>query len=128
MLLSILLSTGCTPRWVVDNVCPDCSPDEARVLAYGFTAYWQEVKRQHNHDDLVWHWQLVADCESGDDPHIATGNGYYGWLQFLPSTWASVGGAGLPSDHDRGEQAYRAEILKDRSGLGQWPVCGRDYR
>lgn len=78
--------------------------------------------------DLVWHWQLVAECESGGDWHINTGNGYYGGLQFSLPTWYSVGGRGLPSDNTPGEQAYRADILRVRSGLGQWPVCGVHYR
>lgn len=78
--------------------------------------------------DLVEAWRPVAECESGDNPAINTGNGYYGWVQFSLPTWRSVGGTGLPSDHDRATQAHFAEILKDRSGLGQWPVCGRYYR
>lgn len=113
----------------------DCPPErvaqlrrEARALVRRarVALYLQALAEARS--ELVWRWQLVANCESGDDPHINTGNGYYGWLQFLPSTWASVGGTGLPSDHGREEQAYRAEILKNRAGLGQWPVCGRYYR
>lgn len=78
--------------------------------------------------DLVYRWSGVAQCESGGNWSINTGNGYYGGLQFLLSTWRSVGGQGYPHQNTPGEQAYRAEILKNRSGLGQWPVCGRYYR
>ena len=78
--------------------------------------------------DLVWRWSGVAQCESGGNWAINTGNGYYGGLQFLLSTWRSVGGQGYPHQNSPDEQAYRAEILKNRSGLGQWPVCGRYYR
>lgn len=46
-------------------------------------------------------------------------------VQFLPSTWRAVGGTGLPHQHSKAEQIRRAEILKARAGLGQWPVCGR---
>ncbi len=70
-------------------------------------------------------WDRVAQCESGGNWHINTGNGYYGGLQFLPSTWRAVGGTGLPHQHSKAEQIRRAEILKARAGLGQWPVCGR---
>ena len=55
-----------------------------------------------------------------------TGNGFYGG--FLLSTWRAVGGRGYPHQNSAGEQAYRAEILRQRAGLGQWPVCGRYYR
>lgn len=93
-------------------------------------AYLAAVDRaqQAQHADLVWRWQGVANCESGGNWHINTGNGYYGGVQFLLSTWRSVGGVGYPHEASPGEQAYRAEILKGRAGLGQWPVCGRYYR
>ena len=83
---------------------------------------------QARHQDLVWRWSGVAQCESGGNWAINTGNGYYGGVQFLLSTWRSVGGSGYPHQNSPGEQAYRAEILRQRSGLGQWPVCGRYYR
>ena len=70
-------------------------------------------------------WDRVAQCESGGNWSINTGNGYYGGLQFHPATWRSVGGTGLPHQHSKAEQIRRAEILKARAGLGQWPVCGR---
>lgn len=97
--------------------------DEQRLLL----AYLAAVDRAR-HDDLVWRWSGVAQCESGGNWAINTGNGYYGGVQFLLSTWRSVGGSGYPHQASPGEQAYRAEILRQRSGLGQWPVCGRFYR
>jgi hypothetical protein len=36
-----------------------------------------------------------------------------------------VGGSGDPIDASSGEQTYRAQLLYDRSGAGQWPECGR---
>ena len=68
-------------------------------------------------------WDRLAQCESGGNWQINTGNGYYGGLQFLPSTWRAVGGTGLPHQHSREEQIKRAEILLARSGWGQWPAC-----
>lgn len=65
-------------------------------------------------------WDKIAECESGGNWHINTGNGYYGGLQFSAATWRSVGGTGLPSDHSREEQIKRAKILQARSGWGQW--------
>lgn len=99
----------------------------AAVLAQ-VQAYLAAVQQAQAHTDLVYRWQGVANCESGGNWAINTGNGYYGGVQFLLSTWRSVGGSGYPHQNSPGEQAYRAEILKNRSGLGQWPVCGRYYR
>ena len=65
-------------------------------------------------------WDKIAQCESGGNWQINTGNGYYGGLQFSAATWRSVDGAGLPSDHTREEQIKRAIILQKRSGWGQW--------
>ena len=33
-------------------------------------------------------WDAVAQCESTGNWNINTGNGYYGGLQFSPSTWS----------------------------------------
>ena len=70
-------------------------------------------------------WDALAECESNGNWSANTGNGYYGGLQFLPETWWSVGGAGLPHQHPRSEQIHRGEILQQRSGWGQWPACSR---
>lgn len=69
-------------------------------------------------------WAAVAQCESGGNPATNTGNGYYGLYQFSLSTWQSVGGAGYPNEASAEEQTYRAQILLQRSGDEQWPVCG----
>lgn len=69
-------------------------------------------------------WERLAQCESGMT-NANTGNGYYGYFQFSATTWRSVGGTGLPTDHGYGEQVHRAQILQARSGWGQWPACSR---
>ena len=67
----------------------------------------------------------IAECESGGDPRAVSSSGlYHGKYQFHPGTWRSVGGRGLPSEAPEVEQDYRAGLLLDRSGPGQWPVCG----
>lgn len=68
-------------------------------------------------------WDRLAQCESGGNWAINTGNGYYGGLQFTLSTWQSVGGSGYPHQASREEQINRAQILQARSGWGQWPAC-----
>jgi len=72
-------------------------------------------------------WAGLAQCESGGNPKSVGGGGlYFGLYQFSPSTWASMGGSGLPSNATPAEQTYRAKLLYVRSGAGQWPVCGHN--
>ena len=70
-------------------------------------------------------WAAIAQCESGGNPSINTGNGYYGMYQFSLPTWRSVGGSGLPSDASVEEQTMRARMLHQRSGWGQWGCAYR---
>ncbi|GAA0217838.1 transglycosylase family protein [Saccharothrix mutabilis subsp. mutabilis] len=69
-------------------------------------------------------WDAVAACESGGDWSINTGNGYYGGLQFLPSTWRANGGQGMPHEASREEQIRVAENVLQTQGINAWPVCG----
>lgn len=92
----------------------------AYLLAVYLNAVNASVPNQAN-------WDRVAACESGGNWHLSTGNGYYGGLQFSASTWRAVGGTGYPHQHSREEQIRRANILKDRAGLGQWPRCGSRF-
>ncbi|MEU4481283.1 transglycosylase family protein [Micromonospora sp. NPDC023966] len=73
-------------------------------------------------------WDAVAQCESGGNWHINTGNGYYGGLQFSRSTWNGYGGQKYASRADlasRSEQIAIAEKVLDGQGIGAWPVCGK---
>ncbi|MCF8587122.1 transglycosylase family protein [Gordonia sp. HY285] len=74
--------------------------------------------------DTGHNWDAVADCESGGDWSINTGNGYYGGLQFSQETWAANGGSGSASDASREEQIRVAENVLATQGPGAWPVCG----
>lgn len=69
-------------------------------------------------------WDRVAACESGGNWAISTGNGYYGGLQFLLSTWHAYGGQGYPHQNSKRDQIIVAERLRAASGLSPWPVCG----
>ncbi len=70
-------------------------------------------------------WDAVAACESGGNWHTATGNGYYGGLQFTMSTWRANGGSGSPHQASRDEQIRVANNVLRSQGIGAWPVCGR---
>ena len=75
------------------------------------------------HADSV-NWDAVAQCESGGNWSINTGNGHYGGLQFSPATWASNGGVGNPANASREEQIRVAENVRATQGMGAWPKCG----
>ncbi|WP_244917462.1 transglycosylase family protein [Mycobacterium shimoidei] len=70
-------------------------------------------------------WDAIAACESGGNWSISTGNGYYGGLQFTPSTWRANGGTGSAANASREEQIRVAENVLRSQGIGAWPVCGR---
>jgi hypothetical protein len=69
-------------------------------------------------------WDAVAACESGGNWGIATGNGYYGGLQFSMGTWHANGGSGSPHNASREEQIRVAENVLQTQGIGAWPTCG----
>jgi len=69
-------------------------------------------------------WDAVAQCESGGNYSINTGNGFYGGLQFTLSTWAAYGGTGAPQNASKSEQIAVAERVLAGQGKGAWPVCG----
>ncbi|MFG2696205.1 transglycosylase family protein [Kitasatospora sp. NPDC048407] len=71
-------------------------------------------------------WDRVAQCESGGDWSINTGNGYYGGLQFSSSTWRAYGGGDYAARADqatRSEQIAVAERVLASQGPGAWPSC-----
>ncbi|MGK4584468.1 transglycosylase family protein [Kitasatospora sp. HPMI-4] len=71
-------------------------------------------------------WDKVAQCESGGDWGINTGNGFYGGLQFTSSTWAAFGGtqyAPQANQATKAQQIAVAEKVLASQGPGAWPVC-----
>ena len=68
-------------------------------------------------------WDKLAQCESGGNWSINTGNGYYGGLQFSLSTWRAYGGNGYPHQASREEQIRIAKKLQAAAGWGSWPAC-----
>ncbi|RBL86164.1 transglycosylase, partial [Streptomyces cavourensis] len=72
-------------------------------------------------------WDAVAQCESGGNWSINTGNGYYGGLQFSQSSWAAAGGTQYAPRADlatKGQQIATAERLLDMQGPGAWACAG----
>lgn len=72
-------------------------------------------------------WDAVAQCESGGDWSINTGNGYHGGLQFHPQTWTGHGGGEFAPTADQAtkeQQIIVAERVLATQGKGAWPTCG----
>jgi uncharacterized protein YabE (DUF348 family) len=68
-------------------------------------------------------WDKLAQCESGGNWSINTGNGFYGGLQFTKSTWRAYGGSGSPQNASRNEQIAVAKRVQAGQGWGAWPAC-----
>ena len=68
-------------------------------------------------------WDALAQCESGGNWSINTGNGYSGGLQFSPGTWAAHGGTGSAASASREQQIAVAEKVQASQGWGAWPAC-----
>ncbi|SDF02672.1 LysM domain-containing protein [Blastococcus aurantiacus] len=76
-------------------------------------------------------WSGVAQCESGGNWSINTGNGYYGGLQFSSPTWLGHGGGEFAPRADLAapaEQIAVAERVLLTQGVGAWPTCGTQLR
>lgn len=71
-------------------------------------------------------WDSLAQCESGGNWSINTGNGYYGGLQFHPQTWLGHGGGQYAPTADQATREQQIEIAKRvqaSQGWGAWPAC-----
>lgn len=81
-------------------------------------------------------WERVAACESSGNWSINTGNGYFGGLQFSPSTWKAYGGTAFAARADLATKSEQIKIAErvlttgfrgiPAQGPGAWPVCGRE--
>jgi len=68
-------------------------------------------------------WDRIAQCESGGNWHINTGNGYYGGLQFATASWLAMGGADFAPRADlasREQQITVANRYYAIAGLSPW--------
>jgi resuscitation-promoting factor RpfB len=71
-------------------------------------------------------WDRIAQCESGGNWAINTGNGYYGGLQFDSQTWLGNGGGAFAPRADlasRTQQIAIANKVYAARGLAPWG-CG----
>lgn len=73
-------------------------------------------------------WDRLAECESSSRWHIASGNGFYGGLQFDKATWARHGGLAYAWRADvatREQQILIAQRTQASQGWSAWPYCSR---
>ncbi|MET9829993.1 transglycosylase family protein [Streptomyces sp. NPDC006385] len=71
-------------------------------------------------------WDRIAQCESGGNWHINTGNGYYGGLQFAASTWRAYGGTAYAPTADQATKSQQIAVatkVQRAQGWGAWPTC-----
>lgn len=72
-------------------------------------------------------WDRIAQCESGGNWSINTGNGYYGGLQFDAGSWLANGGGAYAPRADlasRAQQIAVANTYYAKAGLGPWGCAG----
>ena len=67
-------------------------------------------------------------CESGDNWHANTGNGYFGAYQFSLRTWHGLGFKGRPDHAKALTQNHAARKLHAESGWHAWPACARSEK
>lgn len=74
-------------------------------------------------------WACIAHYESGGNPAENTGNGYWGGLQFAPSTWWAYArrlGITVPAyEASIPQQEAVANLVLAAAGWGQWPNTSR---
>ena len=93
------------------------------------------VRRRFVHTDPSGSvWDRIARCESTNNWHDNTGNGYFGGLQFDLQTWDAYDGRSFATRPDlasREAQITVATRVRDgwrdfaARGYTAWPVCGR---
>jgi LysM repeat protein len=111
------------PRYVRTKKALAGVPVAAGATVIGLGALSSPAQAATTHD-----WTGVAQCESGGNWNINTGNGYYGGLQFSQSTWAGYGGTALAPRADLATSAQQVDIAEKvlaGQGIGAWPTCGK---
>jgi len=94
--------------------------------------WWNHRRRRWNRIYTPWPawWFTESQCIHRREGayNDATGNGYYGGFQFLPSTWASVGGdhwgrADYQTPHIQRLMAWRVWV-RDGGSWREWGTAG----
>ncbi len=109
------------------------SVDPAPVVSYASTSVYQTTLSQAQtasyakpavSDGSIW--DRLAQCESGGNWGISSGNGFYGGIQFDRGTWLSNGGGAYAPTADlatRDQQIDIASRVQAARGWSPWPAC-----
>lgn len=130
-LFALPLVAACTPeevaRWGAWRAAEPAAADaHAEAVVAEAQAAAPEVAAPAVDNGSVW--DALAECESGGNWSIDTGNGFYGGVQFHPGTWRATGGeqyAPMADQATREEQIAVAERVLADQGWGAWPSCSR---
>ncbi len=118
------MAKHCAPRYVRTKKVIAKAPVAVGATAVGLGVFSSPAAAAAPTHD----WTGVAQCESGGNWTINTGNGYYGGLQFSQPTWAGYGGTDLAARADLATPAEQVEIAEKvlaGQGIGAWPTCGK---
>ena len=72
------------------------------------------------HGEVLAVLEAAAGRVTPPCPYVAAGCGGCNWQMCIRDR-------GYPHQNSKAEQMRRANILKARAGLGQWPHCGRHF-
>lgn len=99
-----------------------CKPVIKVAIAGGFLAASMGLSSGVANAESA-NWDALAQCESGGNWSANTGNGFYGGLQILQTTWDENGGVGSPAKASKQEQKRVADRILATQGPGAWPKC-----
>lgn len=153
LLLAALVAASCTPAQLSvfnaqqrERGAPEFTQTEAkdawckntaqnRIAWLGWDGFFEIADADRTLPDCPvtvvssvssWPWDSLAQCESGGNWFINTGNGFYGGLQFSLISWRSAGGPyGYPHQQSREVQIRVGQELQRMQGWGAWPSCSR---
>lgn len=112
------------PKYDVKRTARDCAVVGGVTLGSGVVGTAMLPTPAQAAPDTAW--DALAQCESGGNWHINSGNTFYGGLQFTESTWNAYGGGKYAPRADlatREQQIAVAEHTLQGQGWGAWPVC-----
>jgi hypothetical protein len=126
--LSSLLALALNPRKNARHAKP--SKAAPALMAGGMTAAFAVtdaalIAGSASAGGSVAQFERLAQCESGGNWSINTGNGYYGGLQFNLATWRGVGMSGYPHQASKATQIAAGQKLHSSRGWKPWPACSR---
>lgn len=124
---------GVDPKPWLDRLREQAPDSESRDDDEGSDTRSRQVSNRQDRDAgqpagtvTAADWDKLAQCESGGNWSIDTGNGYSGGLQFALETWTAFGGteyAPTAGQATREQQMEVANKVLAEQGWSAWPAC-----